>query len=210
MKRSSMVLAVVAPLVTACTAAQSARVLAPGKTQLSVGAARSTPTGEAEGSLWTGQVAVRRGLGGIVDGGLSVQRTPGAFGAMWSVAVEPKVQLTPADSKTTLSVALAAGAVFEEDPDDDGLGLDLGLYVVAPTVLVGIDLAPTVELVFAPRITLLLPDEDNDDSQTEVGGALGLRFTDRERTWAVHPELSYLTLDEESVLTLGLSISAGN
>lgn len=206
-RRSWVLLAgIVAPLGAGCLAAQSARVLAPGKTQLAVGAGRSTVSGPDDDVVWHGTVMVRRGLARNVDGGLVLQRTPGGGGLSFA-AVEPKVQLT-SSGRGAASVALALGPFWEDGIGEDGIDWDYGGVVVAPTIFLGYDLAPTAELVFAPRLVLFLPDEG--DSDTQVGASLGVRFTDRARTWAVHPDLAYLSTDDEAILTLGLSIAAGN
>lgn len=205
-------LALAAPLLAACTAAQSARVLPPGKTQVTV-AANVTTMSQAEegleGELWFGEVMVRRGLGSRLDGGLLLHRTPGQSGALSLLALEPKVQITAAGARATVSIGLSAGVSFEDAPGQDGLNFEHAGYHVTPALYLGYDLSATAELVASPRLYLLIPD-DMGDTETELGGALGVRFTDPARTWAVHPELALSTIEDELFFTLGVSVSAGN
>ena len=69
---------------------------------------------------------------------------------------------------------------------------------------------PLAELVFSPRLYLFLAAADNDGAEVDVGGSLGVRFTDPARTWAVHPELALSSIGDDLGITLGLSIAAGN
>jgi hypothetical protein len=193
-------------LAGACTAAQSARVLEPGKTQLTVSGARSTETDSDEDVLWHGTVMLRRGLAPKLDGGVLLDRTPGSEGLSLAT-VDGKVQLTP-PGRGTVSFAVALGPFWADGSGGDGLDGEYGGMLLMPTIFLGYQLAPTAELVLAPRIYAFFPDED--DQETKLGGAMGVRFTDPARTWAVHPELAYLRFDEETFLTLGVSISAGN
>jgi hypothetical protein len=196
----------------ACTAAQSARVLAPGKTQVSVGANRVTATDE-DGVLWSGQVMVRRGLADKVDVGVILDRTPGSGEATSMLAVEPKVQLTAPGGNVTVSLALGAGVIWADGMTSDGLDAELGGYMLSPTAFLGFELAPGAELVAAPRLHFVFPDGE-DDHGTAYGASIGVRFTDPARTWAVHPEVTYMTIEDtfvdESFLTLGVSVSAGD
>lgn len=198
----------------ACTVAQSARVLAPGKTQVSVGANRTTASAdEGDDVLWSGQVMVRRGLADKVDVGVILDRTPGSGEATSRLAVEPKVQLTAPGGNVTVSLALGAGVIWADGMTSDGLDAELGGYMLSPTAYLGFELAPGAELVAAPRLHFVFPDGE-DDHGTAYGASIGVRFTDPARTWAVHPELTYMTIDDtfvdESFLTLGVSVSAGD
>lgn len=194
----------------ACTTAQSARVLAPGQTQISVAANRVSVTDE-DGVIWYGQVMVRRGLAPKVDAGLILTRTPGGSGGVSMLAAEPKLQLTAHGAKTTFSLGLAAGALWSDQSTRDGLEGDVTGFLVSPTAYLGFELSPGAELVAAPRLYLIIPDEGGDN-QTAFGATVGVRFTDAARSWAIHPEFTYLAVEDadETFLTLGVSVSAGD
>lgn len=205
MTRIALVLAL-----TACTASQSARVLAPGKTQVTAAINRNEVTGDTDSdAIWSGEVMVRHGLGDRFDGGLRVARTPGRGEAVSLAQLEPKVQVTAADAATTLALALGLGLAWGEQGSD----FEDGTYVIAPTVFVGHALSPTAELVFAPKLSVIKPD-GSSESLTGVGAALGVRVTDPARSWAVHPELLVQRIsddnDSETFVTLGLGVSVGN
>ena len=205
---------VLAPaLLAACTAAQSARVVAPDKTTISVGASRTTETGTSadDDSVWGGQVMVRHGLGSRVDGGLTLARTPGEYGAVAGFGLDGRAQLTPPDGKVVVTLGGMVGLLWSEDQSSDGFDVELGGYALGPTLHLGFDLSSRAELVVAPRVVVLIPDEDAD-SETVYSVSLGVRLHDEARTWALHPELVYSAVadDEGRLLTLGLAISAGN
>jgi hypothetical protein len=198
----------------ACLGGQSARTLAPGRTALTVGLARThvEPDADRDETRWAGQVLLRRGLGSRVDVGVLVARSPGDGFSRSTIAVEPRVQLTPPASRITVSLGATVGALIHDDGNRHALAPQLDLALLRPTAYLGVDLAPTAELVLAPTAWFGRSNDHGAEAFTAVGGALGLRLTDRARTWAVHPELGYLAVldEDERFVTVGLSVSAGN
>ena len=200
-------------LVAGCAQSyQSARVVAPGKTQITGALSRTESISEDDddGAIYSGDVQVRQGVSDRFDLGLRLVRTPGAGEVLSQLGVDPKVQITAPDSTTTLTVALPISVAWAEEGDEWGEGV----LVLTPTVFVGIDLSPAAELVMAPKVFVFLPDGKTDDSEVEVGGSIGVRFSDASKTWAIQPELGLLHISEgddgASFLTFGLGVSAGN
>jgi hypothetical protein len=204
-------------LAGACTtAAQSARVVDPGKTQVTAAITRTTLSGDGVGesdepSAWNGEIMARHGIGRQFDAGLRLARIPGAE-TVSSLVAEPKFQITAPESQTTFSVALPVGIGWADELDD-GSG---HLYLITPMLLLGQALSPTLEVVLAPRVFILIPSEDDADSEVELGGSVGVRFHNEARTWGIQPEIGYVRFspsDESgsvNFLTFGVSISAGN
>ncbi len=210
MKSTLLALAALGAFTTAlgaCTTAQSARPLAPGKTQVSVALTGNRLVGTEDSDLlWTGQVMVRRGLSSNADLGVSLTRVPGSTDALSLALVDSKVRLTPEASETTISASLGGGLIWA----DRGFDFDLGAFVLTPALYLGLRLSPTAEAVLSPRLYVLLPQDDNDEREANLGGTVGIRFTNPARTWALHPELGLVRFAGEATLSLGLSISAGD
>ena len=195
---------------------QSARVLDPGKTQVTLGVTRaegSSQNADADGHIYIGDLQVRRGIASQVEAGFRLTRMPNAGMSsetnVSSAALDLKYQVTPRNARTAVSIALPLGAWFAED----GITFDRQAWLVSPTLLVGTALAPTTELVFGPKLTVILPDSNSADTQTAYGASIGLRFTDPARTWALHPEISvvhYSTASDATLYTFGLAVSAGD
>jgi len=210
----AITLFVVTLLVGCASSYQSARTLAPGKTQVTAALSRTELFSEGEFdegvSVWGGDIQVRQGVVEKFDLGLRLSRTPGAEETLSQLSFEPKYQITADTSSTTVSVALPIGVGWAETGDD----WEDGTVLLVPTVFVGIDLSPTTELVFAPKMFALFPDAKTEDSEVEFGASVGVRFFDASRTWAIQPEVSYLRFSEDgesiSFLTFGIGVSAGN
>jgi hypothetical protein len=210
----AITLFVVTLLVGCASSYQSARTLAPGKTQVTAALSRTEMFSEVEFdegiSVWGGDIQVRQGVVEQFDLGVRLARTPGAEETLSQLSIEPKYQITPGTSSTTVSVALPVGVGWAETGDD----WEDGTVLLIPTVFVGIDLSPTAELVIAPKVFALFPDAKTEDSEVELGGSVGVRFYDASKTWAIQPEISFLRFSEEgegiSFLTFGIGVSAGN
>ncbi|HEY5934362.1 MAG TPA: hypothetical protein VIU61_07005 [Kofleriaceae bacterium] len=203
------------PLALGCASSyQSARVLAPGKTQVTAAVSRTDIFSEDElgdgVTAWGGDVQVRQGVVDRFDFGVRLSRTPGALETLSQFSLEPKVQITGPEASTTLSVALPIGVGWAENGDD----WEDGTVIITPTVFVGVELSPSAELVIAPKVFAFFPDAKTEDSEIEFGGSIGVRFHDASRTWAIQPEVSFLRFAEEgesiSFLTFGVGVSAGN
>lgn len=200
----------------ACVNAQSARVVAPDKTMVTVAAGRTTEQGadSDDDVLWVGQVMVRQGLAPKVDGGVTLVRTPSSgpgTAPASAFAADGRVQLTPPEGRLAVTLGGAAGLYWSESSGGDGLDFELQGYTLAPSLHVGFDAAPTAELVLASRLMWMIP-QGGGERTTLYNVSVGLRLHGREQTWAVHPELVYLGSldDDESFLTLGFSVAAGN
>jgi hypothetical protein len=196
-------------LLGACaTSHQSARVLAPGKTQVTTALARTSATeGGLDEGIWTGDLQVHTGVASNVEVGARLVRTPGGAETASIASIEGRFQVVP----DHVSVALPVGILWEEQFDD----FEGGNFFLTPTVFVGTDVSPTMELVAAPKLFVFIPDDDDDDTEIEFGGSVGLRITNEARTWAVHPELGLIQLSEgdgdgETYVTFGLGVSVGN
>lgn len=192
---------------------QSPRVLPAGKTQVTVAVTRVQLIEDNDDDyIWVGDFQLRHGLADQFDGAIRLARTPGAQSTLSMLTLDPKFQITAPSSSTTVSVALPFGVAWEEAGTDfrDGVG------VLAPTVLIGAQLTGTTELVFAPKVIVFLPEGKTKESGVEVGASLGLRLTNAARTWAVHPELSFLLFKERGaneaakIFSFGIAVSAGN
>ncbi|HEY5946598.1 MAG TPA: hypothetical protein VIV40_13945 [Kofleriaceae bacterium] len=196
-------------LVGCASSFQSARTLAPGKTQVTAGLARVMPT-EGSGHANVGDVQVRTGISDSVDGGLKLSRTPGAANTVSGIGADLKLRITDPAAKTTVSFALPVGAVWEERGTDWGNGL----LTISPTILIGVELSPTTELVLGPALVWVLPDGGTDNSEAEFAATIGVRFTDPSRTWAVHPEIGIMHISDsgnsENLLSFGLGVAVGN
>jgi hypothetical protein len=189
------------------TSHQSARVLAPGKTQVTTALARTSATeGGLDEGIWTGDLQVHTGVAPGFEMGARLVRTPGGAETASIASIEGRFQVVPEH----VSIGLPVGVLWEEQFDD----FEGGNFFLTPTVFVGTDVSPTTELVAAPRLFVFISN-DGDDSEVEVGGSVGLRVTNEARTWAVHPELGLIQFsegdgDSETYLTFGLGISVGN
>jgi hypothetical protein len=85
---------------------------------------------------------------------------------------------------------------------------DYGGLLVSPTIYAGAELSPnTAEVVFAPKLIWVLPDDGESDS--EVGASVGVRLSRDLRKWVIMPELSILDLTGQSaLLSFGIALSA--
>ena len=189
---------------------QSARVLAPGKTQVTVGVSRVDIISDGGGddeALWLGDLQVRHGMGPKFEGGFRLQRSPGTGEAISILGFDPKFALTDPASKTAISIGVPISVLWFENGSD----FEDGTILVTPSLFIGLELSPTVELVISPKVFYIKPD--GADAEVELGGSIGVRFGDASRSWAVHPELGIVHFSEgdgESFLMFGVGISAGN
>ena len=138
--------ALVCVAATACgTSYQSARVLAPGKTQVTAGLARtsSTEAGFDEG-LWAGDLQAHTGVADKVEIGGRLVRTPGYGNTGSYAAIEGRFQVVP----DRVSVALPVGIIWAEEMDD----FETGAYLVTPY-----DLAWHVRTSWERIVRQLLP-----------------------------------------------------
>ncbi|MBZ0235505.1 MAG: hypothetical protein K8M05_24460 [Deltaproteobacteria bacterium] len=188
------------------TTHQSARVLEPGKTQVTAALGRtSADEGGLDEGIWSGDLQVHTGLADKIEGGARLVRTPGSGGTLSYGAVEGRFQIVP----DLVSIALPFGLLWAEE----GADFDDGFFLATPTVFVGSQLSPTLELVAAPKLYVFIPTDDEGDTEVELGGSVGARFTNPARTWAIHPELGLLRIggdDSVTYITFGLGVSVGN
>ncbi len=207
MRSALLLLAFVVLGAGACaTSHQSARVLAPGKTQVTTALARTSATeaGLDEG-IWTGDLQVHTGVAPNFEVGARLVRTPGGAETGSIAEIEGRFQVVPEH----VSVALPVGILWEEQFDE----FDGGNYFLTPTVFVGTQVSPTMELVAAPKLFVFIPKDGDDNTEVELGGSVGLRITNEMRTWAVHPELGFVQFSEgteNTYVTFGLGVSVGN
>ncbi|HUQ08426.1 MAG TPA: hypothetical protein VM261_38310 [Kofleriaceae bacterium] len=207
MRAALLVTAGAALLAGACaTSHQSARVLAPGKTQVTTALARTSATeGGLDEGIWTGDLQVHGGVAPGFELGGRLVRTPGGGNTGSIASIEGRFQVVP----ERVSIALPVGVVWQEELDD----FEGGNFFLTPTVFVGTDVSPTMELIAAPKLFVFIPDDGDDDTEVEIGGSVGLRITNEARTWAVHPELGIIQFSEgtdATWITFGLGISVGN
>jgi hypothetical protein len=210
MSRIAAFAIVAASAVAGCASQyQSARVVAPGKTQVTAAVTRIEFLEEGDGSTWAGDVQVRQGFG-RVDGGVRLIRSPGGFENQSQLGVDAKYELTAPGASTAMSIGMPVAVAWGESGSD----WMEGILILTPTFFVGVDVSPEVELVFAPKVFFLLPDAKTDDAEVEFGASVGLRVGDATKTWAVHPELSLFRFSEDgegvSFLSFGVGVSAGN
>lgn len=212
MKRALPLLACAA----CATAAQSAHPVAPGKTEVTASLGRAASMkepsrlpsqaddplarGPGEGA-WMGELMIRRGIVDGLDAGLRLGRLPGV-GGLSVVALDPKLRLVRSP-RAVVSVGIPAGVAWEEVPEPRYFGA-----VVIPTLYVGLDVSPSVELIAAPKLHLLF--DDRQVMQQAWGLTLSPRFTDPQRRWAVQPELGLTWFNDTTLLLLGFSVSAGS
>ena len=178
---------------------QSARVLPRGHTQVTVAMSRTTANGVAGVGRWAGDVQARAGVANRFDAGLRLARTPSFDDAVSAVVIDGKLAVIP----ERLSLAVPAGLLWSD--------ADRRAYGVMPTAFLGVDVAPTVEIVLAPKLMLFYGDAGAD---VELGASLGLRFTDPLRqVWALQPELGLTTGSyggaDAAVITIGVGNSFG-
>jgi len=202
---------------SACaTSAQSARPVDPGTTEVTVSLGRAaslkepsrSPSGEsdplakgvAEGA-WTGELMIRHGMTDGFDGGLRLGRMPG-LGGLSVAAVDLKVRVVRSP-RVVVSLGGPAGIVWEETPGPSYLGA-----VAVPTLYLGMEVSPTVELVAAPKLHLIFAR--GEAMEQAWGLTIGPRFTEPRRRWAVHPELGITRFADTTLLLLGFSVSAGD
>lgn len=206
--------AVAAVALAACVPGQSARTLAPGRTALTVGVAHTIASvaQDDEEPQWSGAVMLRRGITRRFDVGLVAARTPGTGDSRSTFAVDPKVQLTPPTSRVTASLGLALGMLVHDDGERRALGPQLDLALARPSVFLGVDATPTLEITLAGHAWFGNSNDHGDESFTAYNLTGGLRVTDTARTWAIHAELGWLTVADEDAdfLTIGLGVTAGD
>jgi hypothetical protein len=178
---------------------QSAKVLAPGQTQITGALTRSAPDDQLDEGLYTGDIQVRHGLSDKVDGGVRYG-IASEFGSIHSLSVDAKIELVP----DHVSVSLPVGVIISDEERD----FEYGGFFIAPTVLLGAEMSKNVALVAAPRLIIAFPDEDDgfpSDSTTLYGASVGVRFSADLERWAIHPEVGLLSGDDLD----GTLISAG-
>jgi hypothetical protein len=200
--------AVLVLLVGCASSFQSAHPLQPGKTQVTAGLSGVKPT-DGDGQLFVGDLQVRHGLADKIDGGVKLVRTPGAVETVSAFAADVKFQLNEAGGKTAVSLGIPVGAAWVEEQGE----FNDGILILGPTLFIGTELAPNLELVFAPSIVLVLPEGGTSDSEIEVAATLGLRFTDPSRTWAIQPEVGLTHFNEgesPTFVTFGVGVSVGD
>ena len=208
MRRELLLLAIASG--AACsTPSQSARTLPVGNTQITLNMGRTHSSADsADESEWHGELSVRRGLAERFDIALKVARTPGLGETLGAYTLDPKLMFTGPREHTAVSFGVPVGVLFDEAPDDT----NAVAYFISPTVYVGHQASPTLELTIAPRALISFPDDE--DHRVDFGGSIGTRFTDVGKYWAVHPELGFLRVTENgqstNVITVGLGISAEN
>ena len=196
----------------ACAAAgcvspyQSARVLAPGKTQATVSVTQVRSIEDSDDKLWVGDVQVRHGFDGKLEGGIRLGSAPSNDDTANQIFVDVKAKLSQTDT-TAVSVALPVGIYFGQR----GFDFEDGTIAIAPVLFFGAQLSPEAELVVAPRVAYLIPD--NDDNETALGVSLGVRFGPPSTGWAIHPEVGIMKLmadGTDPLITFGIGIAAGN
>lgn len=205
MKRLALAIAL-----AGCTTMQSARVLAPGKTQVSAGVARSRVP--EYGALWLGEVRVAHGVTDGFELGAHVSRTPGSGETISALGIDPKVRLGEWP-KARISAALPVSLAWDEKDSDVGSPT----LLVLPALFLGYDMSPETELVFAPRGGLVRTTSADTASSTlyAIGATLALHIGDRATGAGVHPELGVLMyggggVSTDVIATIGLSVTAGN
>ena len=196
-------------LVGCATSYQSARPLPQGKSQVTIGVSRTETIDEGEDSIWVGDLMIRTGVSPRSDAGLRLTRNPGLGENISILTLDGKFALTAPDAKTTLSIGVPVGIIWSENGLDD---LDTGAILVTPTIFVGVQMGAQAELVFAPKIFVIVPEGDGD-TETEFGGSLGFRFTDETNSWAIHPEVGFMHVSEgdgETFMMFGVAVAAGD
>lgn len=185
----------------ACTSAQSARPVAPGHAEVSVGLGRGSLLEKdvSEGD-WAGHLMVRFGVTEGFDFGLHALHTPGAGGA-GGFAMDPKVRLAR-NGRLTVAVGSPTGIVFEEVPE-----LGYAGFFTLPGLYLSLEVSPTVELIANGRFDVSVAEGREAASGMSV--TLAPRFTDETRTWAVLPEVGFARVEDTAYLTIGLSIAVG-
>jgi hypothetical protein len=197
---------VVAVTCAGCTATQSARTVAPGNAELSVGVGRvSMFQKDIEEGDWTGHLMVRLGIVDGFDVGIHAEHTPGSGGA-GAFAIDPKVRVSRS-GRATLAFGVPGGILYSEG---DEVEFDGGFMV--PTLYLSTELSPSVDLVTNVRfaVTSTRTTFDNFQSHTWIGASVGPRFTDETRTWAAQPEIGVVRVEQLTYLTFGLTVAVGN
>jgi hypothetical protein len=200
----------IAAVMAGCSTMQSARTLAPGKTQVGVGMTLIDVSGQNSDSQFVGELRVAHGASDGVELGARIARTPGGGAAYSAVGVGAKFQLShSATSSVALELPIALGWV------------DMSLHMrqsqtfeAFPTLYLGASLAKDVEGVFASRIGIAF---DGDTSRYGYGASLGLRFGDQASGSALHPEVGMFHATDGgygesgvTFLTIGISVTAGD
>lgn len=194
-----------------CTSTQSARVLAPGKTQLAVGVARVTISEDDDGVLYTGQLRVAHGVSETAEIAAEVGRTPGAGETYTSFAVAPKFQISRSPT-SAVSLAIPVSLAWGERGLDDVGG---GTFAVLPTLYAGFDLSKDAELVIAPSLGVG-KTVDEPGALYALGLSLGIRMGDASTLSGFQPSLGFLRLsssegrDSITFLMLGLGVAVGD
>lgn len=191
---------------------QSAHTLAPGKTQVTadITAARATDNGDTSDTVMTGELMVRHGLDDGLDGGIRLGRLPDDDSTSSASALSFDIKKRLSDSETnTISLDIPAGILWSES----GLNFSDGILHFTPTLLVGLQVDPSTEVVFGPKFILLLNPENDSSDHTAIGGGatLGVRFSDAARTYGIQPELGIAKVEDiDVILTFGIAVAAGN
>jgi hypothetical protein len=203
MIRSILVAAGALALAACSSSFQSAKVLAPGQTQVTGAMLRTTPHDDFApegGALYSGDLQIRRGITPTIDlGGRYVGGSQGHY-----LAVDPKIQVIP----KYVSFGMPIGIILAEDNDGERM-FDYGGLIFSPTVYIGSEISPNqAELVVAPKILIVVPDDGETDS--EIGASVGMRLSSDLARWAIVPELSILNVSGEasSLLSFGVALQA--
>jgi hypothetical protein len=191
---------------TACTAMQSARTLAPGKTEVTVGLGRMSYEGDIDRGLWSGHAMLRRGIVDGFDLGVHLEHTPGG-GGVGAFAIDPKVRLA-SSGRTTLGAGIPLGILWSDD-----IELRFRGVMALPSLYLSLEISPYVDLVSNVRYMASrgrTTETGAFGTMTGFGASIGARFVDDTHTWAVQPEAGMTRVEESTYLTLGLTIAVGN
>jgi len=190
---------------------QSARTLPKGKTQVTadLDGFKAFDSNDSSETVYAGELMVRNGLDDGLEGGVRLGRLPGDSGDTASLLMlDLKKQVSdPATTTSAISVDIPLGIAWSEQ----GTNLEGGTFLAAPTLLVGVQVSPSAEVVLGPKFVWVVLSDSSDQSKLGGGVSMGLRISDPSRTWAVHPELSLLKVeDADTIISFGLAVSAGN
>jgi hypothetical protein len=199
---------------TACMSAQSARVLAPGKTQVAAGVTRLTATEADDDVIYLGELRVAHGVSDTTEVAAEVSRTPGVTEAYTSVAFAPKFQLSRT-ATSAVSLGLPLSLSWAERGISEVEGGTIGVF---PTLYAGFDVSKEAELLIIPRFGIAKPmGDDAEGVAYGLGLGVGLRLGDSVTHSAIEPTLGFLQVrssegngDSVTFLMLGLAVTAGD